>query len=205
MKISNQKWTRYIPATVALFLIIGAVVWLERPQHALAQCSNREDVSILDISLGTREGECTTIGDLAAPVTVVNAWASWCPFCVHELPDFARVSEEFPEVPILAVNRGEAHAIAEEFITTLDRTGRLIFLFDGSDVLYRTIQGFSMPETIIIDNAGSMLFHKRGVMTEQELRDALEALRENTQPETAHTNEYCLAHGGVCHGEGISM
>ena len=49
-----------------------------------------------------------TLTDFPGKIAVVNSWATWCPFCVNELPDFVTLQREFEnDIVVIAVNRGE--------------------------------------------------------------------------------------------------
>ena len=105
-------------------------------------------------------------------VVVINSWASWCPFCVNELPDFAALAEEYKSqgVTVIAINRKEDARTAGNFIKTLDNLNDIIFALDPEDAFYDVIGGFTMPETIFYATNGSIAVHKRGFMTLEEMR-----------------------------------
>lgn len=194
----------FVGLSVAVIAIVGAIIFLERPQEAVA-CTH-EGQHLLDLSLIDESGNCNSIADLVSPVTVLNSWASWCPFCVEELPDFATISEEFPEVPIVAINRQETRERATTFLKELGlNDSSIIFLFDPDDSFYRTIEGFAMPETVFVDAKGNTLLHKRGVITLEEMRETLEVLLNRAQPHTSAENDsLCLGgEGGACTTEHI--
>lgn len=109
-------------------------------------------------------------------VRVVNSWASWCPFCVTELPDFATVAAEYKDedVVVLAINRKETPRLANQYIDTLSGVDDLIFVLDTSDSFYKAIGGFTMPETLFYDRAGNIAVHKRGFMEITEMRTHIE-------------------------------
>ena len=117
-------------------------------------------------------------------VLVVNSWASWCPFCVNELPDLALLAEEYKDqgVTVVAINRKENARTANNFIGTLTGVDGIVFALDPGDTYYQEIGGFSMPETIFYDAAGNVAVHKRGFMTLEEMRihteTALEAMNK---------------------------
>lgn len=114
-------------------------------------------------------GNDVKLTDLSLPL-VVNSWAAWCPFCVKELPDFAITQEEFgSDVTIVAIDRSEPLSTAKEFSDRVGVTDKLVMLLDSGDNFYRSIGGFSMPETIFIDVDGSVKDHKRGPMTTEEM------------------------------------
>lgn len=105
-------------------------------------------------------------------VRVVNSWASWCPFCVAELHDFSSVASEYSsdEVVIIAINRAESIRRIQAFIKTLSDVSNVIFVQDATDYFYQSIGGFAMPETIFYDKDGNIAVHKRGFMTESEIK-----------------------------------
>lgn len=178
-------------------LVIGSIVWLERPRDGVV-CT-AEGTHIYGLSYADERGTCRSLDTFKAPVSVFNVWASWCPFCVEELPDLARLAEEFPEVPVVAINRGESSADAQAFLETLTLNDALHILFDPEDSFYRFIQGFGMPETVFVGEDGTILFHKRGIMSLEEMRDTIKLLTTRVQPNTAtHNKSLCLGDGSAC-------
>ncbi|MDX1607823.1 MAG: TlpA disulfide reductase family protein [Candidatus Spechtbacterales bacterium] len=125
-----------------------------------------EDYSDPDVSLENYRG---------TPI-VANAWAAWCPFCVEELPEFAKVQDEFEgEVIILAINREESVGTMQRFLNKVDLTfSDLEFLEDSEDTFYREIGGISMPETLFIDAQGNIVHHKKGPMRAPEIREKIQ-------------------------------
>lgn len=105
-------------------------------------------------------------------VRVVNSWASWCPFCVNELPDLEKLAAEYggDEVVVLAINRKENPVIAKKFLNKVGQFNNLIFVMDSTDNYYKTTGGFSMPETIFYDREGNIAVHKRGFMKLEEMK-----------------------------------
>jgi thiol-disulfide isomerase/thioredoxin len=107
---------------------------------------------------------------------VINAWATWCPFCRKELADFAELQEEFPGVPIIAINRGESIGQVKSYVKERGIEGQLVYLLDPSDSFYRSVGGFAMPETLFVQADGSVMLHKRGVMSKSDIREQIELL-----------------------------
>lgn len=124
-----------------------------------------------DFSFPDYEGNLVTKSDLIGRPAVLNVWATWCPFCVDELPHFAAVQQEFgDQVTIVAINRAEPVARARSFTDELGISDQLIWLMDSHDSFYRAIGGFSMPETLFVNANGDIVKHKRGPLTEDQLR-----------------------------------
>lgn len=131
----------------------------------------------LEFVLSDYDGREVKLSDFRGKPVVVNAWASWCPFCIKELPDFVKAQEEFQDkVVIIAVNRRESLEVAKSFSDVHVAAGKLIFLLDPADTLYQAINGFSMPETVFVDRDGIIRFHKRGPMDLEEMRRRIQEI-----------------------------
>lgn len=115
-------------------------------------------------------GAPVSLVDFRGTPLILNAWATWCPFCKQELPDFAALQEEFPAIKVVAIDRQETLRQAKGYTDDVGVTLRMTFLLDPGDDFYRSIGGFSMPETVFIDGEGRIVFHKRGPMTLSEMR-----------------------------------
>lgn len=173
---------------VLVVIVVGAAFYA-----ATRVSQNAENNSEAARALSTTEekkpftdlaGNPVALSDYSGRVRVVNSWASWCPFCVNELPDFNELAREYSdeEVVVLAINRNESAVTARAFIDSVGGLDDVIFIQDPDDVFYRRIGGFSMPETVFYDAAGNISFHKRGFMTLAEMQthteDALSATNE---------------------------
>lgn len=102
---------------------------------------------------------------------LLNIWATWCPFCKDELRDFAQIQEELGNrVRIIAVNRGEKPETAKAYSDSMGLADKLLFLLDPEDTVYKKFGGFSMPETLFIDQDGLIKEHRRGPMDKTEMR-----------------------------------
>lgn len=128
-------------------------------------------------SLKDYNGKIVSLSDFAGKPILINSWAVWCPFCKRELVEFAKAQKEFEgQVNIIAIDRAESLAVAKSFTDELDVTAGLIFLLDPDDSFYRSISGFSMPETILVNGDGQIVFHKRGPMDLIEIRQRINQL-----------------------------
>ena len=155
---------------LGLIIIAGfiAALIIQRDKKPLATISPRQAV---EFRLKDYNGNEVALADFHGRNVVVNSWASWCPFCKKELPDFASVKKEFgDQIAIVAIDRGESLEVAKRYSDELGITNDLIFLLDPDDSFYQSIAGFSMPETIFVDKDGLIRDHKRGPMDREEFR-----------------------------------
>ena|GEM_PF-1737784 len=191
------KYKKIISLAVILFLVGVSIVWLERPPEGVV-CPD-QDGGVYGLSYSDGKGVCHSLSEFTASVVVINTWASWCPFCVEEMPDLATIADEYPHVSVISINRGESSQDAKDFLKTLKLSKSLHLLFDPEDSFYRYIKGFGMPETIFVDESGTTLFHKRGIMSLDEMRETIELLSNRVQPNgSVKNNSLCLGNGESC-------
>jgi len=130
-----------------------------------------------DFTLKDYDGNEVSLSDSNGKIRVVNSWAVWCPFCVDELPDFGRLQEEFgDQIVIIAIDRAESRDKTKKFTDELGITDMFILLIDPKDSFYKSIGGFSMPETLFVDEEGNIRIHKRGPMTFEEMKEKVESI-----------------------------
>jgi len=168
-----------IPIIAVAIIVFGG--WLVlRGDTSVPDGEPSSERVLPDVSLKDYDGNEVRLSDFAGKPLVINVWATWCPFCVNELPDFAVVQEEFGDsVQILAVDRAESKSVAKKFTDELGLTGKLIFLLDANDRVYAKIGGFSMPETLFVDAQGNIRVHRRGSLSQEEMRQQIEALLDS--------------------------
>ncbi len=124
------------------------------------------------------EGNPFSFEDFRGQVRVVNTWASWCPFCANQLLQFEEIAKEYQDrgVTVIAINRKEPRERAKAFLNTVGEFEQTNFAIDLTDAYYRSVDGFSMPETVFYDRDGNIVLHKRGEMTPQEIRFTLDKI-----------------------------
>ncbi len=153
----------------------------QSPKEQKSATENELFNNLSQIKFQDYQGRERTLADFKGRPLILNSWASWCPFCIEELPAFSQVQAEFGDkVVIVAINRKEPLSIAKNFS---DRVGvyseNLQLWLDPKDSFYRTIGGFSMPETLFIDEQGKVTEHKRGPMEYQVIREKAKKLLES--------------------------
>lgn len=123
------------------------------------------------------EGQPVDLSKYSGKTLIVNSWASWCPFCVNELQDFSDLATEYKDrdVVVIAINRKEPAQTAKAYIKKISTQDQLNFVLDPDDRFYKSIGGFSMPETIFYDRNGEVSMHKRGFMKLEEMKQHTEA------------------------------
>lgn len=176
-----KKETLTLGIIVCVVVTIAGIVALRQarplPPPEQLQKANVQEKRLSNFALQDYQGRTVFIEDFKGKPLVINTWASWCPFCVKELPEFADVQKKYKDsIVFIAINRGESADTAKDFTDKAGVTEDMVFLLDPSDSFYRSIEGFSMPETIFVDTAGVIREHKRGPLTREEIEEKVKKL-----------------------------
>lgn len=123
------------------------------------------------------DGEIVTPEDLRGRPLLLNFWATWCGPCKEELPLFARVDAEAPDLRVFLVNLSEGRQRAVAFLEDLELDLKTaVDPFGGTDRdaeatldVARRYRVRGMPTTYFVDAEGVV----RSVRVGQVLPDAL--------------------------------
>ena len=129
-----------------------------------------------DFTLTRMNGESFTLSNHFGKVIVLNIWATWCPPCREEIPDFIELQNEMKEdvlfvgVSIDQEGWEKVRPFAKEFNINYP-----IVVDDG--IVNRKYGPFrGIPTTFLINKAGKVEFVAPGMVTKQMLQPALDKL-----------------------------
>jgi len=132
-----------------------------------------------DFTLPTLSGQPTSLSAYRGQVVLVNFWATWCPSCIAEMPDYERAYQQHGqgqgEFMVLGVNLQESHEQASQFAAGLGVTFPVLLDEDGN-VTTRQYQATGMPASFIIDQQGQIFYRHLGPMSGETLAAKLAEL-----------------------------
>ena len=125
----------------------------------------------------TADGTELSTSAYAGDIVVVNAWASWCPPCIEELPLLATAAEAYEGkgVTFLGLNS------MDDPIAAASLLGSSVYpsIDDRDGAILATIPGVpprSLPSTVILDRQGRIAVRIIGPVRPGQLEGALEQL-----------------------------
>lgn len=102
-------------------------------------------------------------------VTILNFWATWCPPCRAEIPEFIEFAKEnkSSKVAVVAVNIQEDPNKVKEFA----KTNQMNFpvLLDTGGKVAQTYQIYAIPTTFFIDSSGTIREKVEGSLSRSRL------------------------------------
>lgn len=132
-----------------------------------------------DVTLETMNGESINTADLRGKIVILNLWASWCPPCKAELPDFDRIATEYKDqVVIVAADVDAGNGGAYSYVQQNFPESDIIFAYDtvyGTAYSLAGGNGF-VPYTAIMDQNGVIVYSDSGMLSHTVLVNIIEGL-----------------------------
>ncbi|HET6566790.1 MAG TPA: TlpA disulfide reductase family protein [Rhodothermales bacterium] len=125
----------------------------------------------------TMKGNDLSLSDLKGKVVVVNFWATWCPPCREEIPDFIKLQKEFKDSGVVFVGVSEDEDGWDAVRPYAQKIGMNypVVLDDGS-LAERYNAGYELPVTFLINRKGQVVAFLPGMINAQVLHPMLSDL-----------------------------
>lgn len=163
-----------VVALVAAAIAVTALILGSDGSESGAQATSGGEAAP-EVSFESFDGNTASLADYRGKLLVVNFWASWCPPCIAEMPEFEEVHQKLGgEVAFLGINTQDtpeaAAVIAEETGVSYDLAR------DPEAELFGAFQVFGMPSTFFISPEGEILDRFTGATTGEQLEQKIREL-----------------------------
>jgi cytochrome c biogenesis protein CcmG/thiol:disulfide interchange protein DsbE len=173
---TRSKTARWLSWGLLALAAAGGLAWaLSRAPEGRVRSSGEVALGgpAPDIAMTDFDGETFQLADYEGKPLVVNFWASWCPNCVAEMPDFERVHRATAgEIEFLGINQSDARAPALQLARETGVTYRLAA--DPQGEIFQSFGGVGMPTTVFIDSAGNVVDVVVGQLSKDTLTEHIE-------------------------------
>lgn len=171
MVVTRSQRTWILGGAAALVAAVIAIITAVSGGGSTASRENAAPVGAFELF----DGSETTFADFAGKPVVVNFWASWCPACVAELPEFESVHQQLAdEITFLGIANTDRRGAAESLAASVGLSYTLAD--DPEGALFREFGLIAMPSTVFIDADGNIHDVVGGQLNERLLLERIDDL-----------------------------
>ncbi|HKK05936.1 MAG TPA: TlpA disulfide reductase family protein [Gammaproteobacteria bacterium] len=139
-----------------------------------ALATHRPDFKLPDV-----DGKAHSIGQWDGKVILLNFWATWCPPCRHEIPDFIKLQKAYKGKGLTIV--GVAIDTAQNVRDFVDPMGINYPILHGQNEAIDIAKSYGdrlgvLPFTVIIDRSGKVVYRHPKAMTYSEAEKLIKPL-----------------------------
>lgn len=133
-----------------------------------------------DFTVSTLEGKTVSLGDFRGKGVILNFWATWCPPCRAEMPEFQALYREKggDDFVIMAVDVQEPPDPVKRFVEEFGLTFPILMDAEGDlSTLYKVV---ALPTTFFIDGKGTIRAINVGSLNRSAILKKLQLTLENS-------------------------
>jgi len=190
---SNKRGTLVAAALLVAVLVCGGLGYrmlaarVEPEPAPIEQAEATDDAGEAplladhDATVYTVDGEAVTLTRIAdGRPLVINFWATWCPYCVEELPDFQEIVADYSgrvSFCFLDVTDGSRETV-ELAAAFLEENGYsdLPAYYDTDLAASIEYGASSLPTTVVVNGDGEIIAISAGMIDPVLLRGALDQM-----------------------------
>jgi len=178
----TKRWRQslLVPCFVLLLTMIIAGCGASEKNEAIPTVGLEIGDRAPDFSLQTSNGKTLKLSDLRGKPVVLNFWATWCPYCVKEMPDLNQTVTKNPGVQVLTINVKESPMVARSFLAR-QGWGDLPIGFDEDGKVANLYQVTGLPTSYGIDAEGVIRLEQTGALTASQFDQWFKQLQAGVQ------------------------
>jgi len=173
----NMKWMVGAIAALALgVLTLPAFLDSESHDPVEGATCKAEGAANLNLTLKDMNGADVKLADYKGKVILLNFWATWCPPCLAEIPEFIKVYDEKKGdgFTILGVSTDDTPEQLRAFASEKKVNYPLLMITPEMEDAYGPL--FGLPTSILIARDGSVCKRHFGPMSKEQLEKELKPL-----------------------------
>lgn len=132
-----------------------------------------------DFALNDLVGKQRSVKEWDGQILIVNFWATWCPPCREEIPEFIHLQDEYADKDVQFL--GIALQKAEEVQSFYDEQGMNYPTLVGQQDVVKVAKAYgnvtgALPYSVIISPDGEIKFTRRGALDVETARKEINSL-----------------------------
>ena len=154
----------------------AAVFWLGDYYHPLNKIAQRFYLILIcpDVS-----GNFHNISEWQGKILVINFWATWCPPCLKEIPEFMALQEQYSDkgLQFIGIAIDDQDSVQEYLLSTKINYPILIGGVTGIALAQQLGNSFdAVPFTLVVNQQGQIIHRQPGEFSREQLMEIIAPL-----------------------------
>jgi thiol-disulfide isomerase/thioredoxin len=170
----NKKIILIVTAIAFIALAAGLFA---RQYLAVAQTS--KPAPQLNFSLPDLTDTPQSVTQWQGKILIINFWATWCPPCLKEIPEFIKLQDEYKDQGVQFVGIAiEEKQSVEDYLKRIKINYPVLIGGEGAAMLSQQLGNVinTVPFTVIINQQGQIVHHQLGELTREKVLEVIDPL-----------------------------
>jgi len=157
-------------------LLISALFAWHQEQKALQV---KPVIPLPEFSLPDITGSIRSISDWQGKILIINFWATWCPPCLKEIPEFIELQREYADQNVQFIGIAiDKLGLVEDYLSFTDINYPILIAETGGGKLSQTLGNVinAVPFTVIVNQQSQIVYRHPGELSKQKVRELIHPL-----------------------------
>ena len=164
----------FIVFILTFLLLITALFAWHQEQKALQV---QQLIPLPEFSLPDMGGSIHPISDWQGKILIINFWATWCPPCLKEIPEFIELQREYVDQNVqfigIAIDKPD---LVEDYLSFTEINYPILIAETGGGKLSQKLGNIinAVPFTVIVNQQSQIVYNHPGELSKQKLAKLIE-------------------------------
>ena len=134
------------------------------------------NVPAIDFSLPDLTGKQRNINEWQGKIRIINFWATWCPPCLKEIPEFIKLQNQFDDKGIQFIGIAiEDKQAVEEYLNTISINYPILIGGDEAINLSHQLGNIvnAVPFSLIVNQQGQIIHRQPGELSKEKILEVI--------------------------------
>lgn len=174
-----QQNTILIFFVSAIALIAGIFMQTLMTQSSSVQDQQSPQIPQIVIELPDITGKQRSISEWQGKIRIINFWATWCPPCLEEIPEFIKLQDEYKDNNLQFIGIAIEDKIAvEQYLNSIAINYPMLIAGEEGIALAQQLGNIvnAVPFTLIMNQQGQIIHRQAGELSREKILEMITPL-----------------------------